>query len=729
MKTNKLFFLTMFTFLGGIIQGTAQENTVVNPTTVSASSVSGVSHDNVLVGNEAGASLTGDNTAQINYRNVFLGSYAGRNAMNTPGFENARNTYLGFYAGGNTSGINSGSDNVFVGHMAGWLNTEGIQNVIIKSARQFVLPVNNITGRNNSMLGYESGEYLSSGNDNSFFGVGSGRFNTTGSSNSFFGNQAGGNVTTGLSNVCVGSGAGLGISTGSNNLILGRTDDLPANLTGSIILADGGNDIQRLYISNNGYTGIDLGNNVIPQNRLEINSIGGVSGTTGLRFRGIQNTNTSRFLTVNNLGDVVLANVPAATTNPDDWHMFGNSNTLPSLVSGVSTWQLGAVAASNFIGTTDNKDIVFRRGNIKSGVLGDTDTAFGRMALANREASDGYNTAIGFQSLAKVWNDNPLTTNIKEGTRNTAVGVNSLATITEGTYNVALGFSAGNTCSGGSGNVYIGVNSGPAGPTNESNKLYINSSVPNLVATPLIAGDFSEALRNVTFNVNGGTTPFSTRVDINGRPNESGLRFIGVNSGSVAVTNPTRKVLSVNDNAMGGDVILVNDRSIYDEDGDLSGNRTVHLGSNSLIFNTATAAGNIGGRVYIGNQTIFDNSSFGTATGNYKLYVEGGILADKAKVALRSSSEWKDDVFNTDYSLMPLKEVEAFIEANKHLPGIESAEELVKSGLDLGTMQAKQMGKIEELTLYAIAQAKKIEQQSKDIEELKALVKTLLDKK
>jgi hypothetical protein len=71
---------------------------------------------------------------------------------------------------------------------------------------------------------------------------------------------------------------------------------------------------------------------------------------------------------------------------------------------------------------------------------------------------------------------------------------------------------------------------------------------------------------------------------------------------------------------------------------------------------------------------------------------------------------------------MPLNEVETFVKENKHLPGIDSANELVKNGLDVAEMQAKQMGKIEELTLYVI-------QQNKEIEELKAQVKALLEKK
>ena len=84
---------------------------------------------------------------------------------------------------------------------------------------------------------------------------------------------------------------------------------------------------------------------------------------------------------------------------------------------------------------------------------------------------------------------------------------------------------------------------------------------------------------------------------------------------------------------------------------------------------------------------------------------------------------------------MPLKEVEQFVNVNKHLPGIDSAAALADKGIDVAEMQSKQMEKIEELTLYAIDQDKKIEvqqqaieNQNKEIEALKMQVKMLIEK-
>ncbi len=94
--------------------------------------------------------------------------------------------------------------------------------------------------------------------------------------------------------------------------------------------------------------------------------------------------------------------------------------------------------------------------------------------------------------------------------------------------------------------------------------------------------------------------------------------------------------------------------------------------------------------------------------GDYSLYVSNGILAERVRVAVKTTQAWADYVFAPDYRLAPLREVDAFIQANGHLPGVPSAEEVVKEGVDAAQMDAKLLEKIEELTLHLIAQEKKI---------------------
>jgi hypothetical protein len=127
------------------------------------------------------------------------------------------------------------------------------------------------------------------------------------------------------------------------------------------------------------------------------------------------------------------------------------------------------------------------------------------------------------------------------------------------------------------------------------------------------------------------------------------------------------------------------------------------------------------GKVGMGVTDDFDDPKYKSNAfpNGYRLYVNGGILTDKVQVAIYGSTAWADYVFEKDYKLKPLSEVEAFIKANKHLPNIQSADELAKTGLDLAAMQAKQMEKIEELTLYMIEMKKEIDSLKKENQSLK----------
>jgi len=80
---------------------------------------------------------------------------------------------------------------------------------------------------------------------------------------------------------------------------------------------------------------------------------------------------------------------------------------------------------------------------------------------------------------------------------------------------------------------------------------------------------------------------------------------------------------------------------------------------------------------------------------------------------------WEDRVFNTDYKLITLTELENFITQNKHLPGIPTEADVLKNGIKTGEMDAMLLNKIEELTLYLLEQNKKIDILIKENVELK----------
>jgi len=114
--------------------------------------------------------------------------------------------------------------------------------------------------------------------------------------------------------------------------------------------------------------------------------------------------------------------------------------------------------------------------------------------------------------------------------------------------------------------------------------------------------------------------------------------------------------------------------------------------------------------------TSAGNIGIGTTNPDQKLTVKGKIHAEEVIIDLAVPADY---VFKPNYKLMPLHQVEQFVKANSHLPEIPSASEITKNGLSVGEMQNKLLQKVEELTLYAIQQNKKIESLEKQIKELK----------
>ncbi|WP_010518684.1 LamG domain-containing protein [Croceivirga radicis] len=127
----------------------------------------------------------------------------------------------------------------------------------------------------------------------------------------------------------------------------------------------------------------------------------------------------------------------------------------------------------------------------------------------------------------------------------------------------------------------------------------------------------------------------------------------------------------------------------------------------SIWSENATTASYLGS-VAVGSSTV---------PNGYKLAVDGKLISEEVKVQLREN--WPDYVFLDGYTLLPIKELEAFIQKEKHLPNIPSAEAIHKNGLELGEMNRLLLEKIEELTLHVIAQQKQIDSLRLELLELK----------
>lgn len=119
-----------------------------------------------------------------------------------------------------------------------------------------------------------------------------------------------------------------------------------------------------------------------------------------------------------------------------------------------------------------------------------------------------------------------------------------------------------------------------------------------------------------------------------------------------------------------------------------------------------------------GPKTIIDGKvGVGTVDPKNELSVNGTIWAKEVKVSLTDAADW---VFEDDYELRSLDEVETFVKNNKHLPEIPSAEEFRQNDLNVAEMNNKLLQKIEELTLYLIDQNKKIEELQYEVLKLKS---------
>ncbi len=92
----------------------------------------------------------------------------------------------------------------------------------------------------------------------------------------------------------------------------------------------------------------------------------------------------------------------------------------------------------------------------------------------------------------------------------------------------------------------------------------------------------------------------------------------------------------------------------------------------------------------------------------YVLGVHGKMIA--TEVVVRTEMNWPDFVFQKDYKLRSLKELNEYISENRHLPDVPTAEEIENSGISVGAILTKQMQKIEELTLYVLELQKQIDE-------------------
>lgn len=327
------------------------------------------------------------------------------------------------------------------------------------------------------------------------------------------------------------------------------------------------------------------------------------------------------------------------------------------------------VTEAEFLGSgaTSNFDVLFKRNNVGAGKLATNSTSFGVSSFATPNS-----VSIG-----------------------TFAGVFSSGT----GFNTYIGHGSGQGSSilpnTGTNNTYIGYDTYGK---SESLNTYIGSSAGNIgsgnIALGYLAGRRGEGSSNIFIGNYSGYE--------DGSHGNSNI-FIGHGAGFTENNGNT----------------LVIDNAGETEKAFIWGNML----TDQLKFHAKVGILSNGNT----NFGVFPANAGGVSVANYGLFVKGGILTEEIRVSLAAT--WADYVFAKDYKLKTLKDVEKFIKENGHLQNVPSAKEVKENGIELGEMAKIQQEKIEELTLYVIEQNKVNVKQSKEIEELKVLVKYLISKK
>jgi trimeric autotransporter adhesin len=307
-------------------------------------------------------------------------------------------------------------------------------------------------------------------------------------------------------------------------------------------------------------------------------------------------------------------------TNEPGFYYWDNTNSVWKGIGSNKGWSLtgnaGTDATVNYIGTTDDTDVIFKRFNTKSGLISSTNTSFGFNTLPNNGAG---NTALGVRSLS---------TNVS-GNYNCAVGLASLYFNSTGENNVAFGVSSLYINSSGDDNQAIGYHSllnnniGSRNSALGSNALNNNSLGNDNIAIGYNALKFNTTSQNLAVgieammnNINGGENTaigYRSLFNNNGDQNTSlGYQTLYQNSSGGKNSALGYEALYYNNSGFFNNAIGY--RSLYYN---TIGNYNIAMGQTSLYYNTQGS-----NNTAIGNSALFNNTtaSYNVGIGDDSLY-------------------------------------------------------------------------------------------------------------
>ncbi|GHB82484.1 hypothetical protein [Persicitalea jodogahamensis] len=294
---------------------------------------------------------------------------------------------------------------------------------------------------------------------------------------------------------------------------------------------------------------------------------------------------------------------------------------------------------------------------------------------------------------------------------------------TTGNYNAFLGYGAGRQNTTGTNNVFVGATSGISNTTGNGNSFtgyyagYQNKTGSSNSFVGYAAGAYNTFGSNNTF-LGTFTNPTGPNKDNIQRATALGAyAVVGVNDGLVLgdTTNvkvgigtayPNQRFTlrgNINFLAYDNSMMIKNQPFLhFNEHESLAlglgaelpadAESTLVLGSSQTHVQLPGVAAN-----YLANsgQVLTVDAS-------------GKVLLTKPRIQVQSTSEWADKVFDENYPLRPLNEVEDFVKKNKHLPGLPSAKAMVAEGMETAAFNTKLLEKIEELTLYVVVLEKRL---------------------
>ncbi len=346
--------------------------------------------------------------------------------------------------------------------------------------------------------------------------------------------------------------------------------------------------ILLVVISTLGFSQVEI-NTTIPASQLDIKAS---NPTLPSNIDGILIPRISSFPIVNPTiaqNSMMVYLTTLFSGNPPGFYYWENSSNSWIPLGGKVGWGLNGNSTTNrdFLGTINDRDIIFRRFNVRAGLIGITNTSFGEESLKatnrglfnsafgsyslNRNSTAEQNTAIGKSALRQnitgsrnvavgtaamyeslAGNENlsigPLSLYFAKGNANVAIGFESLFLLNNpGDKNTAIGAGSGKNLLSGNNNLMIGNETDV--PSNmDSNQMNIANTI------------YGSDIGSASSKIGVGELFPQTKLEINGAIT---LKNIGKSENAVnLITVGDRSYIKINNTLGIGQLSITNGLSV-----------------------------------------------------------------------------------------------------------------------------------------------------------------------